>query len=138
MVRHVGMVAVRLAAGVEMPAGAHAVAAGAVTFFMHVKAVLCIGLEAAYLAGDHHLVAVLDKIDCAADAAAGGALQLRHGARAAHAGGAGAEHKGRSQRRQTVFHHDGVSLLLVLGTGAPTLGRTAQTGKHRLPAGFSA
>jgi hypothetical protein len=53
------MAAVLLAAGVEMPARAHAVAAGAVAFFMHMKAVLGIRLEAAYLARDQHLVAAL-------------------------------------------------------------------------------
>ena len=48
-----------------MTAGVHAVAAGAVAFFVHMKAMFCIRLETAYFADDTDLVAGLHKTDTA-------------------------------------------------------------------------
>ena len=54
--------AVRRAGGVEVPARTHAVAAGAVAFFMDVKAVLSTGLEAGNRSRHLHHITHLHKL----------------------------------------------------------------------------
>src|SRR5450830_1576120 len=85
------------AAGVEVTAGAHAVAAAAVAFFVHMKAMFCIRLEAADLAAHAHHIAALAEAQTAADAVAPRGLQIGHGPRAwrgAGAAGQGQGHQG--------------------------------------------
>jgi len=80
------MRAMRLGAGIEVPAGAHAVAAAAVAFFMDVKAVLLAGLEALDLGVHHDLLALLVEHHHARDGVALGGFELghRHRATAVH------------------------------------------------------
>src|SRR5690349_17433385 len=74
---------VRLALGVEVALGAHAVAGRAVARLVDVEAVLLAGLEAAHVARDADLVARLREGDGAGGAAALGGLKLGDGAGAA-------------------------------------------------------
>ena len=73
--------------GVEMSAGAHAVAAAAVTLFVDVKAMLCARLEATHLARHLHAITRLHERDRAVGGIATGGLQLGGGAVAGQMGG---------------------------------------------------
>src|SRR6185436_10399076 len=72
-------VRMRLAVGIEVALGAHAVAGAAVAGFMDVKAELAVGPEAGDVRGDVYMVATLHEADVAAHGAALGGLENRAG-----------------------------------------------------------
>ena len=94
MVRARAVAAMRRTGGVEVSTSAHAVTAGAIAFFMHMKTVFGVGFEAAHFTTDQYLAADLYKSNAAAGGVADGRLQLRAGARGGRCAGAGAQQSG--------------------------------------------
>ena len=94
MVRARAVAAMRRTGGVEVSTSAHAVTAGAIAFFMHMKTVFGVGFEAAHFTTDQHLAAGLYESNAAAGGVANGRLQLRAGARGGRCAGAGAQQGG--------------------------------------------
>ena len=74
--------AVRFGGGVEMTAGVHAVAAGAVAFFVDMKTVLAVGTQAFNFSAHRHRVTFLHQLQRAAGCVAFGGFHLHGGAEA--------------------------------------------------------
>lgn len=104
---------VRFGRGVEMSAGAHAVAARAVALFMHMKAVFCIGFESTNFTRHLHAIAGLYKRHRTSGCVAPGGLQLGGSAVARQVGGTARQRhnsQGRQGKSKTNLHDSNSSV----------------------------